>query len=609
MTHPGSYVIIASNPTDLDPHCVLQRELVTSFAAQSNLFEHDCFLRPACCGIYSANVTTAQAWKMMEDLFSNAKSGANVLSLLGHGKAESGDFVLGDGFLSFGMVYESWRKHHSLSSKQEAKLVLMIDTCHSGAWVDQISKIQPLPTDLFIQASVDASEKSAALGFTRHWVRGFSGAQFDFNAIMRQYRQTPRAYGAAFENNGLLDMRLLFGGNVVSIDPPMKVTSETVSPRKRSRSNDPTKEQDIPIQEKEAKAFVGSLLEENQKLKREIALRGPLPPPPPPLRLEGASVEEKLNHLLQKITEAIFCPICHEVSSVPRIIECGHNVCEPCLKAWDTSCNPSSSSSLENSPQLYTNRKCPICRHPLVGPGYKCFGLRGISTMMLKSSLEEYDADTNQQKVLIDMRIKYLKQVEMGEFAAQQLALLLTRDQQMQGVLVFFYPTSTHAFLQSFGTYLVRVHQYDVAYDIGGRAMTVRLLLQSIVVVRAPLGSGESRLAPQLVVSSAPPIVNNADLYRYGIQIMPDRRIVILPAPPLSASSSPPAAPHPKEEDDDGNGDVTTNEKKTSAYQAPPSAPSIPIVDIIQTGPIPTPVDTNEASALLSNVRTTSSDE
>lgn len=186
----------------------------------------------------------------------------------------------------------------------------------------------------------------------------------------------------------------------------------------------------------------------------------------------------------------------------------------------------------------------------------------------------EYEVDSNERKALIDLRIKYLKQVEMGEFAAQQFALLLTREQQMQGVLVFFHPTSTHAFLQSFGTYLVRVHLYDVQYDIAGRVMTVRLLLAANVVVRQPLGTtpttaanagtapnsqpstGGAQLAPAMVVSSAPPVVNNADLYRYGIHVMPDRRIVILPAPPLSATAV------PKESSPGGTASSKTNDEE-----------------------------------------------
>ena len=151
--------------------------------------------------------------------------------------------------------------------------------------------------------------------------------------------------------------------------------------------------------------------------------------------------------------------------------------------------------------------------------------------------------------------------------------------------------------------------------------MTVRFLLQATVVVRAPLGStpshGSDRLAPQLVVASAPPVTNHANLYRYGIQLMPDRRIVILPAPPMSATVPPPPPPSAPaavrdeeggDDDDDDHQDGSNNNSVAAITPPPrphapgPAAPSIPIEAAIQSGPIPMPIDTSRRMEEIARV-------
>lgn len=133
--------------------------------------------------------------------------------------------------------------------------------------------------------------------------------------------------------------------------------------------------------------------------------------------------------------------VCHEPSVVPRVLECGHVVCEGCLKSWDNATNPLPLGVVVTAatPQHHTNRKCPLCRYLLVGPGYKCYNLRAlVKNMLAKISNQtpldkkadddllavEYDQDSNERRALIDLRIKYLRQVEQGEFAAQQVLLL-----------------------------------------------------------------------------------------------------------------------------------------------------------------------------------------
>ncbi|CCK71386.1 ubiquitin-protein ligase PSH1 KNAG_0G03280 [Huiozyma naganishii CBS 8797] len=65
--------------------------------------------------------------------------------------------------------------------------------------------------------------------------------------------------------------------------------------------------------------------------------------------------KKRFKKVCENLLECCVCTICHELMSVPMMVECGHNYCYTCLKHWLT--------SNEN-----TVLKCPDCRSVVSHP-------------------------------------------------------------------------------------------------------------------------------------------------------------------------------------------------------------------------------------------------
>lgn len=60
---------------------------------------------------------------------------------------------------------------------------------------------------------------------------------------------------------------------------------------------------------------------------------------------------------------APLCPVCRSIFVRPRIYECGHSICENCMKGMD--------QYTERYFRELPNFKCPVCRHSTLIPWYR----------------------------------------------------------------------------------------------------------------------------------------------------------------------------------------------------------------------------------------------
>ena len=90
----------------------------------------------------------------------------------------------------------------------------------------------------------------------------------------------------------------------------------------------------------------------------------------------------------------IKCPICMEFPLYPRLYECGHTVCEVCMKNNDQ-------AETDRTYDVFqlTNFSCPICRHSSITPWYLRPINRSLLDILLKNDkyVEKYDEYTKKR--------------------------------------------------------------------------------------------------------------------------------------------------------------------------------------------------------------------
>ena len=137
-------------------------------------------------------------------------------------------------------------------------------------------------------------------------------------------------------------------------------------------------------------------------------------------RRHATQTEAKVQSFHDRIGDlvhAFLCPVCHEHSKIPKILECGHGICESCCERMDSIVSegaavvaaaeaaqaaadqapPGASQAAARAARAAAQamaqghsvqRKCPMCRANLLGPPYPC--LQGKSLASAIASLQEY---------------------------------------------------------------------------------------------------------------------------------------------------------------------------------------------------------------------------
>jgi hypothetical protein len=168
----------------------------------------------------------------------------------------------------------------------------------------------------------------------------------------------------------------------------------------------------------------------------------PTPPTPPPVI---KNIEIK-------------CPICMELPLYPRLYNCGHTVCEICMKSHDNS--EKHRNYYPFSATVYT---CPICRDKTLSPWYKRVINRSLQDILLtdatyKSKYDEYTSI----RIDIDQGVDIPEDVDLTYLTKQK------RKEQVESLYKEILPILLEASSigQSFITINHRAHEINMVSDL-----------------------------------------------------------------------------------------------------------------------------------------------
>lgn len=118
--------------------------------------------------------------------------GVLIVTWSGHGVVGTGNWALKDGAVSLDDVLRHW--DDSKLGKQNALLFLLLDACHSGAWVDEARRRRLV--NVAVQSACAADETSVDGAFTSNYPQ-FQTGRIDRAELARRlayHRMSPKAY-------------------------------------------------------------------------------------------------------------------------------------------------------------------------------------------------------------------------------------------------------------------------------------------------------------------------------------------------------------------------------------------------------------------------------
>jgi len=113
----------------------------------------------------------------------------------------------------------------------------------------------------------------------------------------------------------------------------------------------------------------------------------------------------------------IKCPICMDAPLYPRLYECGHTVCEICMKN-----NDHAESDRNYDIFQATNFSCPICRHTSITPWYLRPINRSLLDILLKNDkyTEKYEEYTKRRIDISPENIKIPENIDLSYISRQK---------------------------------------------------------------------------------------------------------------------------------------------------------------------------------------------
>jgi hypothetical protein len=113
----------------------------------------------------------------------------------------------------------------------------------------------------------------------------------------------------------------------------------------------------------------------------------------------------------------IKCPICMDLPLYPRLYECGHTICEICMKNNDH-------AECDRNYDIFqaTNFSCPICRHSSITPWYLRPINRSLLDILLKNEkyVEKYEEYTKKRIDISPEDIKIPENIDLSFISRQK---------------------------------------------------------------------------------------------------------------------------------------------------------------------------------------------
>jgi hypothetical protein len=188
---------------------------------------------------------------------------------------------------------------------------------------------------------------------------------------------------------------------------------------------------------------------------------------------------DALVPVLRQVREALVCPICTEVSLLPKVLgPCGHIACQQCLKQLDdvAFATLTSSAGGASARQHLMARRCPLCRTEIVGGGFPVHSLKDVACALVCNGLIE-PTDTpavalsaqSAQKRMEFKSLTFAKEtaeaqhihaLQMGCYAQSQMSqhsvtgiiAAVAPEQWIRGVYVLFEAAVSRVFFETFAT-------------------------------------------------------------------------------------------------------------------------------------------------------------
>jgi hypothetical protein len=188
---------------------------------------------------------------------------------------------------------------------------------------------------------------------------------------------------------------------------------------------------------------------------------------------------DSLVPVLRHLREALICPICTEVSLLPKVLgACGHVACQSCLKQLDEVAFASLTASPggASARQHLMARRCPLCRTEIIAGGFPVHPLKDVASLLVSCGLIDavdqhpnsaqdaqrllefktlgYEKETAEARHIHALQLGCYSQSQLAQHSVSGVIATITREQWVNGVYILFEAAVSRVFFETFATTL-----------------------------------------------------------------------------------------------------------------------------------------------------------
>jgi DNA-directed RNA polymerase subunit L len=299
-------------------------------------------------------------------------------------------------------------------------------------------------------------------------------------------------------------------------------------------------------------------------------------------------IQTKDENTSKKIKQALTCPICSEVATLPKVLgSCGHTACQACLKKLDEVAFFTLTATNKNvsARQHLLARRCPSCRHEMIGMGFPVLKLKDTAIALIEEDYTSIKGMSSIPKNVEELRtISYeiphpmgnrittlqtacYAQSKLAEDSVGQVIPEITKEQWETGVSIMVESAVSQVFFETFATTL-----QGKAGGVNVFANAKEGMLTAQLVKPKPEPKDPT---PQIKPEPKDPTPHLL------IKIIPDGRFTITLAVPTTAATTTPAS---------GSAATSVAASVPTVMPASPVVPAaapVPIIKALRVHPNP----------------------